>query len=263
MREIVKIRSVAGSLVVSLPQSVLEPVGLGEGDRVVVEAAPPRRLVITKEGRTMTSTQHLEMEIDLLEKKKTAIESDIRYKARQYNGNMPCEPGLEDESTAFLILMELERDRDRLDVEIAEKRLEVYDVQGGGVTNASGSAAVSEVPPLQLEVETGPLAATGLSKLERAWFHLPGKRGQGQFLALANAKGSCSLRRFDAETGTAFPKGANGTGDYRTVFYKELRGAIPLTVSRQPNLARDCKSSLPPHILRELQKQIESVPAEA
>lgn len=33
MREIVKIRSIAGSLVVSLPQSVLEPVGLGEGDR--------------------------------------------------------------------------------------------------------------------------------------------------------------------------------------------------------------------------------------
>jgi antitoxin component of MazEF toxin-antitoxin module len=42
MREIVKVRSVAGSLVVSLPQSVLETVGLKEGDRVVVEAAPPR-----------------------------------------------------------------------------------------------------------------------------------------------------------------------------------------------------------------------------
>lgn len=55
----------------------------------------------------MTSTQHLGLEIDLLEKKKTAIESDLRYKARQYNGNMPCEPGLEDEDTAFLILMSL------------------------------------------------------------------------------------------------------------------------------------------------------------
>src|SRR5688572_4094429 len=120
MREIVKIRTVAGSLVVSLPQSVLDPVGLGEGDRVIVEAAPPRRLVITKEGKTITSTQHLGLEIDLLEKKKTAIESDLRYKARQYNGNMPREAGLEDEDTAFLILMSLERDRDLLDVEIAE-----------------------------------------------------------------------------------------------------------------------------------------------
>src|ERR1700733_6375267 len=134
MRETVKVRSVAGSLVVSLPQSVLEPVGLKEGDRVVVEAAPPRRLVITKEGKTMTSTQHLEMEIDLLEKKKTAAESDLRYKARQYNDNMPCEEGMSDNDVAFLILMSIERDRDRLDVEIAEKRLELYNLQAGEVS---------------------------------------------------------------------------------------------------------------------------------
>jgi antitoxin component of MazEF toxin-antitoxin module len=66
MREIVKVRTVAGSVVVSLPQSVLDPVGIKSGDRVVVEAAPPRRLIISKEGETMTSSQRMELEATLV-----------------------------------------------------------------------------------------------------------------------------------------------------------------------------------------------------
>jgi len=131
MREIVKVRTVAGSVVVSLPSSVLEPVGLKPGDRVIVEAAPPRRLILTKEGPTMTSTQRLELELELLEKKKQALDSDLHYKSQQYNSSMPTEDGMDDASVAMLILSELERDRDRLDTEVAEKKLELYDLQGG------------------------------------------------------------------------------------------------------------------------------------
>ncbi len=83
MREIVKVREVAGSVVITLPQSVLSPIALAPGDRVLVEAAPPRRLVITKEGQTMHSTVRLELEIDLLQKKRAALESDLEYKKRQ------------------------------------------------------------------------------------------------------------------------------------------------------------------------------------
>ncbi len=258
MRETVKVRSVAGSLVVSLPQSVLEPVGLKEGDRVVVEAAPPRRLVITKEGKTMTSTQHLEMEIDLLEKKKKATESDLRYKARQYNGNMPCEPGMEDNDVAFLMLMSIERDRDLLDVQIAEKRMELYTIQAGEVPEA---ASISEERSNQ-EESTGdsqPVSQPARLKIERAWYHVPGTNGRGQFLALANAKGSCSLRRFDAGDGTALPREANRHGDYRVSFAAEINQAALLTVSHQPNLERDCKKRLPATTLSELQKQVEPV----
>jgi antitoxin component of MazEF toxin-antitoxin module len=131
MREFVKVRTVAGSIVVSLPQSVLTPVGINAGDRVIVEAAPPRRLIISKEGKTMTSAQRLELEIDLLEKKKTALDSDLRCKERQYNGNMPSDQAMEDDDVAILIMMGLVRDRDQVDVEIAEKKLELYDIQGG------------------------------------------------------------------------------------------------------------------------------------
>lgn len=133
VREIVKLRKVAGSIVVSLPQSVLEPVGLKSGDRVVVEAAPPRRLILTKEGTTMTSTERLELEIDLLEKKKEAIDSDLQYKHVQYDKSMPCEPEMMDNDVAGLVFYSLNRDRARIEVEISEKRMELYDLQAGDV----------------------------------------------------------------------------------------------------------------------------------
>ncbi len=77
----------------------------------------------------MTSTQRLELELELLEKKKQALDSDLHYKSQQYNSSMPTEEGMDDASVAMLILSELERDRDRLDTEVAEKKLELYDLQ--------------------------------------------------------------------------------------------------------------------------------------
>ena len=78
----------------------------------------------------MSSTQRLELEIGLLEKKKTALDSDFQYKERQYDTGMPTEPEMRDNDVATLVMTQLIRDRDRLDVEIAEKKLELYDLQG-------------------------------------------------------------------------------------------------------------------------------------
>ena len=78
----------------------------------------------------MNSSERLEREIDLLEKRKQALESDIRYKAKQHNDSMPTEEGMEDPDVALLVLSGLERDRDQLDVEISEKKLALYDLQG-------------------------------------------------------------------------------------------------------------------------------------
>jgi antitoxin component of MazEF toxin-antitoxin module len=126
MREIVKVRTVAGSVVVSLPASILEPVGIKPGDRVLVEAAPPRRLILTKEGKTMTSTERLELEIDLLEKRKQAIEYDQAYQLEEYKEFHEVTEG----PSLAHIMSELNRDRARLEVEIAEKKLALYDLQG-------------------------------------------------------------------------------------------------------------------------------------
>ena len=78
----------------------------------------------------MTSPQHLEMEIDLLEKKKKALESDVDCKAYQYNKNMPTDEGMSDDSVAILILKSLARDVDRLEAEIAEKRIQLFEQEG-------------------------------------------------------------------------------------------------------------------------------------
>lgn len=177
MRELVKVRLVAGSAVISLPQSVLEPVGLKAGDRVLVEAAPPRRLIITKEGATMSSTQRLELEIDLLEKKKAAMNSDLKYKERQHNSSMPVDEGMSDPSVAVLVMSSVVRDRDRLTAEIAEKKLELYDLLGG-----NDPAAEHDEPELNLENAAAlPMQVTHAEQILQAAAALAGSDRAGLF----------------------------------------------------------------------------------
>jgi hypothetical protein len=177
MREIVKVRLVAGSTVISLPQSVLDPVGLKAGDRVLVEAAPPRRLIITKEGATMSSTQRLELEIDLLEKKKAAMNSDLKYKERQHNNSMPVDEGMSDPSVAVLVMSSVVRDRDRLTAVIAEKKLELYDLLG-----ASDPAAEPDDTELNPENSAAlPTQTTHAEQILKAAAALAGPDRSGLF----------------------------------------------------------------------------------
>ena len=156
MREMLKVREVAGSVVVTLPQRILNPIGLQPGDRVVVESAPPRRIVITKEGVTMPSTARLELEISLLEKRRRALESDLAYKKRQHDKSMPCDEGMSDPDVALLLMSCLARDRDRLDIEIAQKELELYDLLG--VPTHDEDVPVPPRPPAE---EAGRRVVTG------------------------------------------------------------------------------------------------------
>ncbi len=64
----------------------------------------------------MTSTQRLELEIDLLEKRMEAVDTDRAYRLELYNEGF--------EVDGFpLVMRELNRDHACLVVEIAEKRL--------------------------------------------------------------------------------------------------------------------------------------------
>jgi hypothetical protein len=53
-------------------------------------------------------------------------------KERQYDSNLPCDPEMHDNDAALLVLHQLRRDSDKLSVNIAEKKLELYDLQAGG-----------------------------------------------------------------------------------------------------------------------------------
>ena len=87
----------------------------------------------------------------------------------------------------------------------------------------------------------------------KGWF-LINAEGREYFAATANAKGSCSLRIFDADTGQ-FLRRQHGRGNYRDAFRDVLTGSKRLSVPSQPNLERDCRPKLPAEILHELKRQ--------
>jgi hypothetical protein len=89
----------------------------------------------------------------------------------------------------------------------------------------------------------------------KAWYYLVDADGRRYFMAYVNAKGSCSMRTFDAETG-AFLTKKYRPGNYQTEFVDFTRNAAELTVYSQPNLERDCKERLPDAILAYLKKQV-------
>ncbi|MCU1269951.1 MAG: uncharacterized protein JWN74_1245 [Acidobacteriaceae bacterium] len=89
----------------------------------------------------------------------------------------------------------------------------------------------------------------------KAWFFV-NSDGRGYLAATANAKGSCSLRIFDAETGE-FLKKQYSRGNYQEAFRDFLSGSTKLRVRSQPNLERDCRPQLPTNILHELKGQFQ------
>ncbi len=60
-----KLRRVAGSMVISIPQTILSEIEISEGDRVLIESVTRNRLVITKEIQNMTNTRRAELELAL------------------------------------------------------------------------------------------------------------------------------------------------------------------------------------------------------
>jgi hypothetical protein len=91
---------------------------------------------------------------------------------------------------------------------------------------------------------------------KKAWYHRSDKAtNRSFFMAFVNAKGSCTLRMFDAGTGIAFPKQGR-SGNYQDQFRELIQGAVELTVPSQPNLERDCKERLPQSTLGVLRSQI-------
>jgi hypothetical protein len=90
----------------------------------------------------------------------------------------------------------------------------------------------------------------------KAWYYRSDKgTNRSFFMAFVNAKGSCSLRMFDAGSGIAFPKQYR-SGNYQDQFKELIQGAIEITVPSQPNLERDCKERLPQSTLGVLRSQI-------
>jgi hypothetical protein len=127
----------------------------------------------------------------------------------------------------------------------------------GGQINSNRVDSVSdgtnrEAFPFKFDI-SGPIPVRlGRNK---AWFHRCDERGRCYFLAFVNAKGSCSMRSFEAEKGIFLGKQYR-SGNYQDQFRDAIKGATELTVDSQPNLERDCKERLPQQILAYLRRQV-------
>jgi hypothetical protein len=119
--------------------------------------------------------------------------------------------------------------------------------------------AASAAPDLHLgKFHFSPSITTFASK--KGWFYLKDRNGRRLILAFVNAKGSCSVRPFDADQNVALGK-KYGPGDYQKHFADFVKGSAALTVDAQPNLERDCKERLPKDLFEYLRKQIEQIDA--
>jgi len=96
----------------------------------------------------------------------------------------------------------------------------------------------------------------GSATRETAWYYWVSPDGEKCLLAFVNAKGSCSVRAFDAEMGSAYKKPKNQRGNYREVYKECLQSAIPLPARPKVNLDKNCKARLPGPVLDELRRQI-------
>ena len=109
--------------------------------------------------------------------------------------------------------------------------------------------------PLSQPIRFTTITTAPLLGRNKAWFYRKDQGGRSLILAFVNAKGSCSVRPFDAETGIALGK-RYASGPYREHFADLIQGATELTVDHQPNLERDCKQQLPARVFAYLRKQI-------
>ncbi len=194
----------------------------------------------------MSSTQRLELELDLLEKKKAAMNSDLKYKERQHNSSMPVDEGMSDPSVAVLVMSSLVRDRDRLTAEIAEKKLELYDLLGG-----NDPAAEHDKPDLNLENTAAlPTQMTHAEQILQAAAALAGSDRAGLF-SRKQVREQLGLSPHDWQSGyTAIfqsmrddhPGGApQVSGKYKNVLHREGPGQYQLN-ARGRRLADEFKA---------------------
>ena len=129
-RDMVKVRKVGQSIVVTLTQDVLNEVEIEEGDRLLLEPIPPRRIVISKEPKKISSTRRLELELEVLENKRDALKSDQTFLMKQWHLSMPVDERAKDPAVFDLSIEQINLDISRIEVEISEKKLALFDAQG-------------------------------------------------------------------------------------------------------------------------------------
>jgi len=144
--------------------------------------------------------------------------------------------------------------------EISEKRFRDVAAEVGFEFGSERSSMPAQLPA-NFKPANGVSSATSYRgqprKVEKAWYY-HNKAGQNPtFLAFVNAKGNCSMRVFAADDGTFMGKQYAG-GDFQEAFREFILASTSVSVSRPPNLEKECKERLPSTVLTELKRQMRS-----
>ena len=130
VRDMAKLRNVGGTLVVTLTQAILNTLEMQDGDRLLLEAIPPHRVMITKEVETMPSSRKAELELQVLERKQAGARQQIHFIQEQMRLHMPLDLAYDNPDIVSLTITQKETEIIALEVEIAQKQLELFDLQG-------------------------------------------------------------------------------------------------------------------------------------
>ena len=128
----VKARRVAGSIVVTLPKHLLKSVGISEGDSLTLQTEGVGYISVRKEKDDMSKLKELKMELEILHKKRDVLNADRELALHEYKNGMPTRhPGIEQGGEIVEgTLLEMRLDEHELELEIAKKELEIYQIAG-------------------------------------------------------------------------------------------------------------------------------------
>ena len=131
MRDRVKVRKVGGSLIITLTKSVAEEMDVSEGDSLMMETLNNQRIMLIKEADDMPATQTVELELEVLERRKAAIEAETALAIHEYSNSMPTvHPYIGDETIMESTMRQWRWEIAKLDTSIAKKRLQLFEIGG-------------------------------------------------------------------------------------------------------------------------------------
>ena len=131
VRDRVKARKVGDSLVITLTKPVMEEAEIAEGDSLLLETISNGRIIVRKEAEPVAIVERVGLELDILKKRKAATQAEIEMVVYEHNNSMPtAHPYIEDDLIMAGVMRELSWEIAKLDVGIAEKHLEVFELGG-------------------------------------------------------------------------------------------------------------------------------------
>jgi hypothetical protein len=136
-RDEVKARKVGDSIVITLSRPILDEATIGEGEMLLLETTGNGRVTVSKASDGVSAIREAEMQLGVLDKRLDALNAEIDAAHWGISNSAPTEhfPWVDDTMVTDGVMRDYRWKRAMIELEIAEKRLEIYKL--GGEPNGS------------------------------------------------------------------------------------------------------------------------------